>query len=359
MTEAAPAVPGAQRLLILGTGAIARTHAEKFALIPGCEIVAAVDMNAERARDFAAAHAIPNAFGSLADAIAWGEFDAAVNSTPDPAHHPTTMQLIAAGKPVFCEKPLALNHADALQMTEAAEAAGLVNMVNLTYRNASALQTARRMIETGEIGEVRHVQASYLQSWLTGRHWGDWRTEERWLWRLSSKHGSKGVMGDIGVHILDFATFGTGLDIVGLSARMKTFDKADGGAIDVYTLDVNDSVAMTVEFSNGALGVVHMSRFASGKLNDLDLMIHGDKGALKIWANHLNSTLETCLGPDIDTQTWTPYPCQPTPRNEERFVIALLSGQNGEPDFRHATKIQQLLDLTFVADAEGRTLPVR
>ena len=243
-------------------------------------------------------------------------------------------------------------------MTEAAEAAGLVNMVNLTYRNAAALQTARRMIEAGEIGEVRHVQASYLQSWLTGRHWGDWRTEERWLWRLSSQHGSKGVMGDIGVHILDFATFGTGLDIVGLSARMKTFDKADGGAIDVYTLDVNDSVAMTVEFPNGALGVVHMSRFATGKLNDLDLLIHGDKGALKIWANHLDSSLETCLGPDIDTQTWTPYPCQPTPRNEERFVIALLSGQNGEPDFRHATRIQQLLDLTFVADAEGRMLPV-
>ena len=81
MTEDAP---GAKRLLILGTGAIARTHAEKFALIPGCELVAAADMNAERARDFAAAHTIPNAFGSLADAIAWGEFDAAVNSTPDP-----------------------------------------------------------------------------------------------------------------------------------------------------------------------------------------------------------------------------------------------------------------------------------
>ena len=61
-------------------------------------------------------------------------------------------------------------------MTEAAEAAGLVNMVNLTYRNAAAIQTARRMVEAGEIGEVRHVQASYLQSWLTGRHWGDWRT---------------------------------------------------------------------------------------------------------------------------------------------------------------------------------------
>ena len=195
------------------------------------------------------------------------------------------MQLIAAGKPVFCEKPLALNATDAMEMTEAAEAAGLINMVNLTYRNAAAIQTARRMVEAGEIGEVRHVQASYLQSWLTGRHWGDWRTEERWLWRLSSQHGSKGVLGDIGVHILDFVTYGTGLDITGLSARMKTFDKAEGGVIDVYTLDVNDSVAMTVEFANGALGVVHMSRFATGKSNDLDLLIHGDKGALKIWAD--------------------------------------------------------------------------
>ena len=141
------------------------------------------------------------------------------------------------------------------------------------------------MVQAGEIGEIRHVQACYLQSWLTGRHWGDWRTEERWLWRLSSAHGSKGVLGDIGVHILDFVTYGTGLDIVALHARMRTFDKAEGGVIDVYKLDVNDSVAMTVEFANGALGVIHMSRYATGKANDLDLMIHGEKGALKVWAN--------------------------------------------------------------------------
>jgi predicted dehydrogenase len=349
---------GSQRLLILGTGAMARAHAEKFALMPGCELVAAADTKAERARDFADIHRIPVAFGSLADAIAWGEFDAAVNSTPDGVHKATTLELIAAGKPVFCEKPLALNAEDAMEMTLAAEAAALVNMVNLSYRNAAAVQTARHLIETGEIGEVRHVQASYLQSWLTGRHWGDWRTEERWLWRLSSMHGSRGVLGDIGVHILDFVTYGTGLDVTALSARMKTFDKAEGGAIDVYKLDVNDSVALTVEFANGALGVVHMSRFATGKANDLDLLIHGERGALKVWANSTDSSLEVCLGADIDTQTWTPFPCPPTPRNEERFLIALLTGENGDPDFRHATRVQRLLDLCFLSDAEGRMLPV-
>ncbi len=349
---------GEKRLLILGTGSIARSHAERFGAMPGCQLVAAVDSNAARATDFATAFQIPVAFGSLQEAIAWGEFDAAVNSTPDGVHKATTLELIAAGKPVFCEKPLALNYSDAQEMVAAAEEAKLVNMVNLTYRNAAAIQLARSMVAAGEIGEVRHVQASYLQSWLTGRHWGDWRTDERWLWRLSSAHGSKGVLGDIGVHILDFVTFGTGLDIVALNARMRTFDKAEGGVIDVYKLDVNDSVAMTAEFSNGALGVIHMSRYATGKANDLDLMIHGEKGALKVWSNTNESSLEVCLGPDIETQTWTPVDCPPTPRNETRFLIALLSGVNGDPDFRHAAGVQKLLDLAFVSDAEGRMLPV-
>jgi predicted dehydrogenase len=351
-------VSGEKRILILGTGAMARLHAERFAAMPGCALVAAVDTVAERARDFARGFGIPTAFGALADAIAWGAFDAAVNATPDGAHKATTLELIAAGKDVFCEKPLAVNHADALEMTEAAEAAGRINMVNLTYRNARAIQMARRMVDAGEIGEIRHVQASYLQSWLTGRHWGDWRTEERWLWRLSSAHGSMGVLGDIGVHILDFVTFGTGLDIVALQARMRTFDKAEGGVIDVYKLDVNDSVAMTAEFSNGALGVIHISRYATGKANDLDLMIHGEKGALKIWANSTDSNLEVCLGADIGTQTWRPLECPPTPRNEERFLIALLSGVNGDPSFRRATEVQKVLDLAIVSDAERRVVEV-
>ena len=104
---------GEQRLLMLGTGAMARHHAERFAQMPGCQLVAAVDANDERARDFAAAFQIPTAFGSLKEAIAWGEFDAAVNSTPDGVHKATTLELIAAGKPVFCEKPLAVNYPDA------------------------------------------------------------------------------------------------------------------------------------------------------------------------------------------------------------------------------------------------------
>ena len=347
---------GTQRLLILGTGNIAHKHALQFGLVPGCEIVAAVDANADRAKAYAVEHGIPDTYDDLDAAIAWGGFDAAVNATPDAVHAATSLKLIAAGKAVFCEKPLAVNEADAFAMTEAAEAAGVINMVNLTYRNAHAIQKARAMVDAGEIGAVRHIEASYLQSWLTGKHWGDWRTEERWLWRLSKAHGSNGVLGDIGVHLVDFVSFGTGLDVASLQARLKTFDKAEGGRIGAYTLDANDSVAITAEMDNGALASIHMTRFATGNLNDLNLAIYGDKGALKIWANHLDSRLEACLGEDLDHQQWRKLMPPPTPRNEARFVTALASGVNGDPTFRRAAEIQRVLDLCVMSDANGRWL---
>ena len=345
---------GTQRFLILGTGHMAARHAEQFSLLPGCDLVAAVDLDAGRARTYAAHHGIPKTFADLDAAIAWGGFDVAVNATPDAVHASTSLKLIAAGKAVFCEKPLALNAPDAFGMTEAAEAAGVLTMVNFTYRNAHAIQTARAMIEEGAIGAVRHVEASYLQSWLTAKHWGDWRTEERWLWRLSTAHGSNGVLGDIGVHLLDFVSFGTGLDFAGLEARLKTFDKAEGGRIGAYTLDANDSVAITAEMGNGALASLHMTRFATGNLNDLNLAIYGERGGLKIWANHLDSRLDACLGHDMDHQTWRPVSCPPTPRNEARFAEALRSGRGAEPSFRRAAEIQRLIDLCVLSDREGR-----
>ena len=106
----------AKRLLMLGTGQMANSHAKAFAADGRCKMVAAIDLNAERLNIFAKTYGIKNKFATLDEAIAWGEFDAAVNVTPDAAHYPTTMALLAADKPVFCEKPLALNAKDAFKM---------------------------------------------------------------------------------------------------------------------------------------------------------------------------------------------------------------------------------------------------
>ena len=110
------------------------------------KLLAAADVDLGRAKAFADAHKIPNAFGTLEDAIAWGQFDAAMNVTPDSVHYPTTMKLLAAKKHVLCEKPLAENFRLADEMATTADKAGLINMVNLSYRNVAEIQEARTRI---------------------------------------------------------------------------------------------------------------------------------------------------------------------------------------------------------------------
>ena len=105
------------RILLLGTGGIAGHHVEEFAKIPECRIVACVDQLPGRAETFAVANGIDRHFAGLGEAIAWDGFDAAINCTPDGVHKATTLALIAAGKHVFCEKPLAPTHADALELS--------------------------------------------------------------------------------------------------------------------------------------------------------------------------------------------------------------------------------------------------
>ncbi|WEZ82836.1 Gfo/Idh/MocA family oxidoreductase [Rhizobium sp. 32-5/1] len=346
------------RLLILGTGGMANTHAMNFSTISGVELVAAVDVDIATVRAFALRHDIANTFTSLADAIAWGEFDAVANVTPDRVHYPTTLALLAAGKHVLCEKPLAENYAKAAEMADAAEKSGLVAMVNLTYRNVAEIQKARQMVLAGEIGAVRHVEASYLQSWLVSKAWGDWATESQWLWRLSTKHGSNGVLGDVGIHILDFAGYGAATDVDHIFARLKTFDKAPGNRIGDYDLDANDSFTMTAEFANGAMGVIHASRWATGHLNELRLRMHGEKGAIEVIHTPEGSTLRACLGENVETGTWIDVDAGTVTTNYERFADAVHAKKSVEPGFRHAANLQKVLDLALFTEKERRELKV-
>ncbi|MDK4734605.1 MULTISPECIES: Gfo/Idh/MocA family oxidoreductase [unclassified Rhizobium] len=346
------------RLLVLGTGVMAKSQLTHFSKIDGVTVVGAVDTDPDRLSAFADKFNIEKRFHSLDEAIAWGEFDAATNITPDRIHHPTTMALIAAGKHVLCEKPLAENYPKALEMTEAAEKAGVINMVNLTYRNVAPLQRAREMVLSGELGTIKHVEASYLQSWLVSRAWGDWRTESTWLWRLSTGHGSNGVLGDVGIHILDFAAYGAATDIDHVFARLKTFNKAPGGQIGEYMLDANDSFTMAVDFANGALGVIHASRWATGHLNELKLRIYGEKGSLEVINRPAGSELRGCLGEDAETASWKEIEAPPVPTNYQRFAEAVASGIQPDPNFRHAANLQKVLDLAMVTERERRELKV-
>ncbi|MBG1232550.1 Gfo/Idh/MocA family oxidoreductase [Aestuariivirga litoralis] len=342
------------RLLVLGTGGMAAAHAGNFAQDPRVEMVGTVDVVPGRAAEFAKTFGIAKHFTDLDAAIKWGQFDAAANVTPDSIHHPTTMKLLNARKHVFCEKPLAENFELANEMATTAEKNKLINMVNLTYRNVAGLHAARKIVADGELGDIRHVEASYRQSWLVGNHWGAWDKEDKWLWRLSEKHGSKGVLGDVGIHILDFTTFCVGMMPTSLQARLKTFHKAPDDKIGKYELDANDSAAMTVEFENGALGIIHASRFMTGYGNTLRLNVFGTKGALEIQNDHDLTTVRKCVGEDVHTQAWRDVVrTEAVETNYRKFITAVASGQNGDPSFRRAADLQKVLDACYVADKSG------
>ncbi len=347
------------RLLIVGTGGMAKNHAESFAAIPGVTLVGGVDTRPAQLAAFQETHGIPHGFASIDEALSWGAFDAVTNVTPDAAHYATTLPFLAAGKHVLCEKPLATNETAAAEMAAAAEKAGVVNMVNLSYRNVPALQHAAEMVRDGAIGTIRHFEASYLQSWLTQDAWGAWDKESQWLWRLSTAHGSKGVLGDVGIHILDYATFIAGQSVTEISCRLATFDKAPGGKIGDYVLDANDSATMQVVLDNGALGTVAATRFASGHLNDLRLRLYGDKGGLEVQFEKAVSRLFACLEPDMKTATWHEVDCPAVPTIYQRFIAAIRGESVADPIFARGAELQMMLDRAEQSAAQrGLSLPL-
>ena len=344
---------GRIRLAIVGTGGMANVQAKEFLGIPGVKLVAVCDVNEKRAAEFSARHGGTAAvFTDLGRLLREVDVDAVSNVTPDHLHASISLQVISAGKHILCEKPLATNYDDAIRMVRAAKKAGVVNMVNLSYRNAPAIHKAAELVREGKLGEIVHVEASYRQSWLSSRVWGDWKTTPAWLWRLSGKHGSKGVLGDVGVHILDFTSFPAG-KIRTIQARLKTFTSLKGKRVGEYVLDANDSALMQVEFANGALGVIHATRWATGHVNSLFLHIHGSRGALRVDLDRSLDRIEVCLGDDIHEPKWRVVKAPRVPNIYRRFIDAIRSGKVGEPDFAHGAEIQKALDACFESDRKG------
>ncbi|NJK91606.1 MAG: Gfo/Idh/MocA family oxidoreductase [Blastochloris sp.] len=345
------------RLAIIGTGGMANQHAKKFKEIAGCELVAAADVDPLRVQDFCAKHGIPKAYTDLSLLLKTEQVDAVSIVTPDVFHAPLSIQCLKAGKHVLCEKPLALNYEDAHKMVLAARKSGVMHMVNFSYRDWPCIQAVAELVKKGVLGDLRHVEASYYQSWLSSKVWGDWRSSSGWLWRLSKKHGSHGVLGDVGVHIVDFATFPAG-PLAAVLCRLKTFAKAPRNRVGEYVLDANDSAVMLVEYQNGALGTIQTTRWASGHANRLYLKIAGTLGAVEIDSERSTTGYRLCAGPDLDKAQWQSMEAPATPDNYARFIRAIQTGRAEPPDFVRGAEVQKVLDACLESDAKGAWVKV-
>jgi predicted dehydrogenase len=215
--------------------------------------------------------------------------------TPGDSHAEIAIAALAAGKHVLCEKPLANSVGEAERMVEAARAAGrrgIRSMVGYNYRRVPAVALARRLVEDGRIGQIRHVRAQYLQDWIIDPQFP-------LVWRLQKDKAGSGSLGDLGAHIIDLAQYVTGDVITGVTALTETFIKqrplaaasaglsATGGT-ETGEVTVDDAALFHTRFGRGAIGSFEATRFATGHKNGLRLEVEGSKGALRFDMESMN-----------------------------------------------------------------------
>ena len=339
---------------IIGTGGMANVHANNYTWRKDARVVACCDVDLKRAKEFAERHKIERIYTDPREFFADKDIDAVSNVTSDPAHCEVALAALAAGKHILSEKPLASNLAQARKMAAVAKASGLINMVNFSYRNSSALHAASRLVADGKIGRVMHVEASYLQGWLSNPYWGDWRKTPGGIpWRLLAEH-CQGNLGDIGCHIFDMTSCIAG-DIASVQADLIAFMKGlKGERLEDYA---NDSFAAMVRFAAGGLGVVHSSRWASGQINSLRCRVYGDKGSVEVDLDRSYTSYRACLGKDIPTTPkqpeWKEYKVKDIPNLYARFIKAIQTGKNDASDFQNGLKVQACLDACFVSHKKG------
>src|SRR5690606_15153183 len=124
-------------------------------------------------------------------------------------------------------------------------------------------------------------------------------------------------------------------------------------------LDANDSFTMAVDFNNGALGVIHATRWATGHFSELRLRVYGERGGVELQHRHDWSNLLVCVGEAGETGSERELKVDPVPTNYQRFAGAVRTGINQEPTFRHAANLQRVLDLAMVSDLEKKELAAR
>jgi len=311
--------------------------------------------------------------------VARDDIDLVDISTGNNVHAEIAIAAAEAGKHVFCEKPLAMNPAEARQMLDAVKKAGVKHMVNFNYRAVPAIALAKKMIDDGLIGRVFHWRSVYLQDWIIDPGFP-------LVWRLDKDVAGSGSLGDLAAHSIDLALWLVG-EIDEVSSNLTTFIKKrpklaeTTGGLSARASDeqaevtVDDSAIALVKFRNGAVGTIEATRFAAGNRNGNRFEINGEKGAIRFNVERLNE-LEYFNREDPEgLQGWRtinvtdgihPYMSGWWPAGHiigwgETFVHQVVSLMNAiardempSPNFEDGLKCQYVLEAVEKSDASGR-----
>jgi predicted dehydrogenase len=351
-------MPKSLSIGIIGTGGMAHAHADHLSKLPGVKLASCFDVVPGRADEFAAKKNVASVAKDMDELIA--TCDAVSIVTPDRFHAAPAIAVLKAKKHLLCEKPLTVTLAEArkvLAASDAAKQAGVIGMVNFSYRRSAAFQEAIRQCRGGALGKLRHVNATYMQGWLSG----DW-TRESSVWRLQTAAGSGGVLGDLGCHILDLATAVSG-EVRAIRCTLRTFPKFHGTR--EYTewqgkpLDANDTAVIELDFADGALGVVQTSRWVVGRGNQVKCEMSGHKGSLRFDLDDSYERLHTCIiGKKPMSGQWQAKDLKKAPDVWARWIAAIRKGKADQPDIERGAEIQAMLDACQRSAKSGKWLPV-
>ena len=312
--------------------------------------------------------------------VAADDVDLVDIGSPNDTHLEIALAAAAHGKIVLCEKPLAMNVAEAERMTRAVEEAGVPNMVWFNYRRVPSIALARQIVDEGRIGRPFHYRATYLQDWTIG---ADVPQGGDALWRLDAKVAGSGVTGDLLAHSIDTAMWLNGA-ITRVTAKTETFIKERRhvvtGKIEPVTID--DACMFLAEFANGSLGTFESTRYARGRKNFNTFELNGADGSLyfdleepeylqffeytrqpsgKKTESHLTGwrKIHTTNSehPYMD-RYWVPGTCigyEHTFLNAlADFVTGIETGQPAQPDFRNALQTQRVCDAVLESARSGQ-----
>ncbi|MDE2840055.1 MAG: Gfo/Idh/MocA family oxidoreductase [Chloroflexota bacterium] len=339
---------------IIGAGGAGRgAHVPGYRSTGRADVLAVCDVNADAARSFAETLELSNHYGSVEDMLAQEDLDVVSICTSNDAHHPAAMAAIARGLHVFCEKPLAMNFAQAVEMHDAAEAKGVVTGINFTYRTTPAARYIKELADQAIFGDVNQFNIEYYQSYSMQPGRG-------LEWRFQKKLTGTGALADLGSHATDLAMWLNG-GISGARGQMATFiherPLLDGSGMG--TVDVDDVTTFLARYENGATGVVDATRLATGRSNHQRITIYGDKGSL-VFQNGPEGRIEVAVEPFSKDGSAVPVPvpsrlAASSPSHVPAFVNTILDGAPVDfPTFADGLRVQEVLEAAEVSHNEDR-----
>ena len=275
---------------LVGYGFMGRTHSNAFRQVnqffdleyqPVLKAVCARD--GEKAKAFAAQWGYESVETGWRNLIARKDIDLIDIASPNDTHAEIAIAAAAAGKMVLCEKPLAMNAAQAERMVEAVEKAGVANMVWYNYRRVPAVTLAKQLIDEGRLGRIFHYRAKFLQDWTISK---DLPQGGAALWRLDVNVAGSGVTGDLLAHCIDTALWLNG-PIDRVTGMSETFIKERKHNLTgkVEKVGIDDASAFLARFANGALATFEATRYARGHKALYTFEINGEHASI-FWDLH-------------------------------------------------------------------------